>query len=189
MRYKQLLVRKKLIYTTMNYLKYYEGVSLLRINRNLECEELKDFCEEGLCYLIDDGFDIRVIANREEDKYDISIRNYNNSNFNYHDICDQLIPFLRRLNKEYLIRDPFSYYSRSSEKFNNTIIIYGRQDDNVKRVSSFDVKDILSDDKSNDDIKKLYGLTLTDVKISVVPRKWNRHIYTGSLMDIQYPPN
>jgi hypothetical protein len=179
----------------MRYIKYFEGISLLRINRNLECQELKEFCEERLCYLIDEGFDIRVIPNGQEDKYDIFIRNYNNSNFTYQDVCDQLIPFLRRLNKEYLLRDPFSSYSRSSidrrtstEKFNNNIIIYTRQD-NVKRGSSFDVKDILTDDKSNGDIKELYDLTLTDIKLSVIPRKWNRHIYTGSLMDIQYPNN
>jgi len=107
-----------------------------------------------------------------------------------------LIPFLRRLNKEYLIRDPFSSYSRSpidrrasSERFNNNILIYNRQDNGNKRGSSFDIKDIVTDDKSNKDIKELYDLTLTDVKISVIPRKWNRHIHTGSLMDIQYPNN
>ena len=178
----------------MRYIKYFEGVSLLRINRDLECKELKEFCEELLCYLIDDNFDIRVTPNNQEDKYDIFIRNYNNSNFTYQDICDHLIPFLRRLNKEYLIRDPFSSYSRSpidrrtsSERFNNNILIYNRQDNGVKRGSSFDIKDIVTDDKSNKDIKELYDLTLTDVKISVIPRKWNRHIHTGSLMDIQYP--
>ena len=39
------------------------------------------------------------------------------------------------------------------------------------------------------DIKELYDLTLADIKLSVIPRKWNRHIHTGSLMDIQYPNN
>ena len=52
----------------MRYIKYFEGVSLLRINRDLECKELKEFCEELLCYLIDDNFDIRVTPNNQEDK-------------------------------------------------------------------------------------------------------------------------
>lgn len=184
----------------MKYIKYFEGVSLLRINRNLECEELKNFCEEGLCYLIDDGFVINVQPKDSEDQYDILInkgRSYyahpphDKWTFDYEDVCDQLIPFLKRLKKEYLFRDPYKnrYHPKSSENFNNTISISIVSRNGTKIGSSYELHEILDDDKTNGDIKRLYESKLIDIMISVIPRKWNRHIHTGSLMDIQYPNN
>ena len=172
----------------MKYIKYFEGVSLLRINRELESKELKDFCEEDLCYLVDDGFTIDVRPKDSEDQYDIFINKGNRSyyasgpyekwSFDYEDICDYLIPFLTRLNKEYLFRDPYKnqFKRRVKEDFNNTIVISVIREDGRKLGSSYDIKDILSDDKSNEDIMELYNSKLVDIKVSVVPRKWNRHI-------------
>lgn len=170
----------------MKYIKYFEGVSLLRIDRELESKELKDFCEEYLCYLTDDGFTINVQPKDSEDQYDIFINKgnkphyaypppYERWSFDYEDICDYLIPFLTRLNKEYLFRDPYKSH-RSAENFDNTIVISVIREDGRKLGSSYDIKDILSDDKSNEDIMRLYNSKLVDIKVSVVPRKWNRHI-------------
>ena len=173
----------------MKYIKYFEGVSLLRINRELESKELKDFCEEDLCYLTDDGFTINVQPKDSEDQYDIFINKgnkphyaypppYERWSFDYEDVCDYLIPFLTRLNKEYLFRDPYKnqFKGRIREDFNNTIAISVIREDGRRLGSSYDIKDILSDDKSNEDIMELYNSKLVDIKVSVVPRKWNRHI-------------
>lgn len=161
----------------MKYIKYFEGVSLLRIDRELESKELKDFCEEYLCYLTDDGFTINIQPKVSEDQYDIYIK-YNKWSFDYGDVCDYLIPFLTRLNKEYLFRDPFKnqFKRRVKKDFNNTIAISVIREDGRKLGSSYDIKDILNDNKSNEDIMRLYNSTLVDIKVSVVPRKWNRHI-------------
>lgn len=159
----------------MKYIKYFEGVSLLRINRELESKELKDFCEEYLCYLTDDGFTINVQPKDSEDQYDIFINKgnkphyaypppYERWSFDYEDICDYLIPFLTRLNKEYLFRDPYKnqFKGRIKEDFNNTIVISVIREDGRKLGSSY--------------IMRLYNSKLVDIKVSVVPRKWNRHI-------------
>lgn len=167
----------------MKYIKYFEGVSLLRINRELESKELKDFCEEDLCYLVDDGFTIDVRPKDNLDQYDVVINRsdrsyyapgpYDKWTFNYEDICDYLIPFLKRLNKEYLFRDPFS----SKFTKNNNVLCLARLSDSGTKIGSlYDIKNILSDDKSNYDIMRLYNSKLLDVKISVIPRKSNRHI-------------
>jgi hypothetical protein len=103
----------------MKYIKYFEGISLLRVNRNLECEELKDFCESNLIYLIDEGFTVEVIDNTDSSfkkefagvtirlsKYDRTTNSLlgtykYNKDFNWNDIKDYYIPFLIRLSKEY----------------------------------------------------------------------------------------
>lgn len=88
-------------------------------------EELKDFCESNLIYLIDDGFTLEFIDTTEyyraykKDFRGISVRlskyssGRNNligdckqfSYFNWNDIKDYYIPFLVRVSNEYKIFD------------------------------------------------------------------------------------
>ncbi len=82
-------------------------------------EELKDFCESNLVYLIDEGFTLEFSDNTESSyrkefggitvrlsKYSIGRNNligdYKHfSYFNWDDIKDYYIPFLERLSREY----------------------------------------------------------------------------------------
>lgn len=86
-------------------------------------EELKDFCESNLIYLIDDGFTLEFVdtteSSHKKDFGGITVRiskyssGRNNligdykqfSYFNWDDIKDYYIPFLIRINNEYKIFD------------------------------------------------------------------------------------
>lgn len=92
---------------------------LKRIFESVNIDELKDFCESNLIYLIDEGFTIEVIDNTDSSfkkefagvtirlsKYDRTTNSLlgtykYNKDFNWNDIKDYYIPFLIRLSKEY----------------------------------------------------------------------------------------
>lgn len=86
-------------------------------------EELKDFCESNLIYLIDDGFTLEFVdtteSSHKKDFGGITVRisKYSSgrndligdykqfSYFNWNDIKDYYIPFLIRISNEYKIFD------------------------------------------------------------------------------------
>ena len=85
-------------------------------------EELKDFCESNLIYLIDDGFTLEFVDTTESSykkDFGITVRisKYSSgrndligdykqfSYFNWNDIKDYYIPFLVRISNEYKIYD------------------------------------------------------------------------------------
>jgi hypothetical protein len=78
-------------------------------------EELKDFCENNLAYLIDEGLDISVWAPTKFFKgFKISL-DFNSRNDNprlWNDIKDHMIPFLTRLSNQYEIKQ----YPRQDKK-------------------------------------------------------------------------
>jgi hypothetical protein len=89
-----------------------------RFNESLDENELLDFCEANLAYLLDEGFDIMISGNnfsgdsfksikitnpRSLDDREDGTVNY----FKWNDIKDHFIPFLTRLLNEYSIYGNF----------------------------------------------------------------------------------
>ena len=66
-------------------------------------EEIKDFCEINLAYLLDDGMDILMDEYNIVDKfgYEVILSLKDVDNKRWIDIKDQVIPFLIRLKNEY----------------------------------------------------------------------------------------
>lgn len=99
-----------------------------RFNESLEnyLDQLKDFCESNLVYLLDEGFQLKydtdpmnfpeliVIKHRGDAGVNVKIicPNYRNSklpNTYWSDIKDYIIPFLQRLCNEYKL---YTYYEK-----------------------------------------------------------------------------
>jgi hypothetical protein len=94
----------------MRYLKTFESVDLEN--------DLRDFCETYLAYLLDSDFELSVIWNgqgylgREEEPYNINLCKLNwdlgwgeATSFTWNEVKDSYIPFLHMLGKEYEIMD------------------------------------------------------------------------------------
>lgn len=98
-------------------------------------EELKDFCETHLAYLVDDGYSIRVATNtmslkRFDEKNDFQIYTSlvdcgeeilntidDPRNFNWDNIKNSFIPFIQHLSKQYNIEKIYVYgYSENGEE-------------------------------------------------------------------------
>ena len=100
-----------------------------RFNESLEnyLDQLKDFCESNLVYLLDEGFQLKydtdpmnfpeliVIKHRGDAGVNVKIMcpNYhwgsNIANTHWSDIKDYIIPFLKRLCSEYQL---YTYYEK-----------------------------------------------------------------------------
>jgi hypothetical protein len=91
---------------------------LKKIFEQINIDELKDFCESNLIYLIDEGFMIEFIDDQDSELYkmaasfkkklarmSIRLNKYDKKYFNWNDIKDYYIPFLIRLSKEYKTYD------------------------------------------------------------------------------------
>lgn len=103
-------------------------------NESLNKEELQDFCETYLAYLLDDGFEVSIqhMYSTKEYKHDyhfITINKVSN-NFKWEEIKDQFIPFISVLSKEYKLgaitfygtkyytyRDPFTQLGMDDRKY------------------------------------------------------------------------
>ena len=76
---------------------------LKRFNENNNEEDLKDFCETHLAYLLDDyNFELYVDSFNDHTQggiYRGQIRIENNEGFKWDDIKDYFIPFLKQLDK------------------------------------------------------------------------------------------
>lgn len=85
---------------------------LKRFNESLDVNDLNDFCETNLAYLVDEGFDIMISSNNFSGDYFKSIKITNPRSlddrqdgtvnyFKWNDIKDHFIPFFTRLLNQY----------------------------------------------------------------------------------------
>jgi hypothetical protein len=79
---------------------------LRRFDESLK-DELQDFCETNLAYLIDDGFKVRISKFEGDDYHQIMLgyatdgSGYGNNNRLWSEMKDQVLPFLHFLFKDY----------------------------------------------------------------------------------------
>ena len=73
---------------------------LRRFDESLK-DELLDFCETNLAYLIDDGFKVRISKFEGDDFHQIMIGTVNQLNSLWSHMKDQVLPFLHFLFKDY----------------------------------------------------------------------------------------
>lgn len=98
----------------MKYLKRYGFIhSLLEQSSNLsedDFTELKDFCDNSLAYLLDDGYEIKlrryetymiVTLYFPGDNYDTNDSYSTTGEFHWNDVKDYYIPFLQLLSRRY----------------------------------------------------------------------------------------
>ena len=81
---------------------------LRRFNESLnedEVDELKDFCEMGLAYLLDEDFIVDIDSRFPGSTGNVSFNFKKESGFTWDEIADQFIPFLQRLSNRYIIVD------------------------------------------------------------------------------------
>lgn len=97
---------------------------LRKFNEGLYKDQLKDYCETYLAYLMDEGFDLtwsRIYSDVDSDEsWLISIRKsinqYNYETFRWDDVKDQIIRFSYLIDKEYELQS-FSGLFRGQKKF------------------------------------------------------------------------
>ena len=86
----------------MKYIKKYSSLIVESVK-----DDLKDFCETSLVYLLDEGFEIDC----EESRFGIiDIFLSLNKQFDWNDIKDYFIPFIQLLSRRYVLEE-FSTYS------------------------------------------------------------------------------
>jgi hypothetical protein len=95
---------------------------LKRFNESFEQqltrEELKDFCETNLAYLLDDGYEIYVKEDRDSLLFALTIpsdisteEDPDAGEFKWDDIKDHFIPFLTHLNNNYEINGKAQFFT------------------------------------------------------------------------------
>jgi len=90
---------------------------LKKFNESLNKEELQDFCDTYLAYLLDEGYSIEVSGS---DEYVLVLRNENRPTnvpmdspellFTWEEVKDQFIPFLHMLSKQYTISRSIKFW-------------------------------------------------------------------------------
>jgi hypothetical protein len=91
---------------------------LRKFNESLNKEELQDFCDTYLAYLLDEGYSIET--NEMFDEYLLVLRNENRPTdvpidspellFTWEEVKDQFIPFLHMLSKQYTITRSIKFW-------------------------------------------------------------------------------
>jgi hypothetical protein len=76
---------------------------LRKFNEAVNKKELKEFCEEYLAYLIDEGFEIEIVS--EDGLEFVRIYDYQDRPFQWSDVKEHFIPFLRMLELNYNLED------------------------------------------------------------------------------------
>lgn len=76
---------------------------LKKFNEAVNKQELKEFCEEYLAYLMDEGFEIEIVS--EDGLEFIHIYDYQDRPFQWSEVKDHFIPFLRMLELNYNLED------------------------------------------------------------------------------------
>jgi hypothetical protein len=64
-------------------------------------EQLRDFCETHLAYLLDEGFEVVLIDLDETYDCEITIKRGDKRTFTWNEVKDHIVPFIIHLNKEY----------------------------------------------------------------------------------------
>ena len=87
---------------------------------SLKREELQDFCETHLAYLLDEGFELKVYGGYTS--FQVTLQKTDKSIFLWHDIIDHFLPFLKFLKDNYNLEkvDPSSnvpYHRKADIKF------------------------------------------------------------------------
>jgi hypothetical protein len=93
---------------------------------NLQREELRDFCETYLAYLLDEGFELKIYGGTElaagVTPFQVSLVKQDKSIFLWQDIINHFLPFLKFLKDNYNLEkvDPSSsvpYHRKADIKF------------------------------------------------------------------------
>jgi hypothetical protein len=101
----------------MKHLRRFSAMhSLLEQSNESLKEELQDFCDTHLAYLIDEGFKVRISKFEGDDYHQIMLgcatdgSGYGNNNRLWSEMKDQVLPFLHFLFKDYEL-----YYDNNAE--------------------------------------------------------------------------
>lgn len=79
---------------------------------NLDLQELKDFCETYLAYLIDEGFGVRVEHGSSKTKARVELYKddyFYPAPFDWDEVKEHYIPFYQMLSKSYDIKKTFTF--------------------------------------------------------------------------------
>lgn len=100
------------------------------VNWSAQRDELRDFCENYLAYLLDEGFELKIYRasytsigySPKQDSFQVSLQKEDHSIFSWQDIIDQFLPFLKFLKDNYNLEkvDPSStvpYHRKADIKF------------------------------------------------------------------------
>ena len=113
-------------------LTFLPGVKVLSPEEiSLKREELRDFCETYLAYLLDEGFELKIYGGSQltsndnvikQNPFQITLQKQDKSIFLWHDIIDQFLPFLKFLKDNYNLEkvDPSSsvpFHRKADIKF------------------------------------------------------------------------
>ena len=92
-------------YRTLHYLKRFnEALEETKLTEE-QIEELKDFCEISLVYLLDEDFELNIDSRYPGSSGNVSFYLKRKSGFTWDEIKDYFIPFLQRLSNKYVIQD------------------------------------------------------------------------------------
>ena len=90
---------------TLHYLKSFnEAIEQTKLTEE-QIEELKDFCETNLVYLLDEDFELDIDSRFPGSTGNVSFYLKRESGFTWDEIKDYFIPFLQRLSNKYEIVD------------------------------------------------------------------------------------
>ena len=101
------------------------------VNWSSQRDELRDFCETYLAYLLDEGFELKIYGGSQltsndnvikQNPFQVSLQKQDRSIFSWQDIIDHFLPFLKFLKDNYNLEriDPSSivpYHRKSDIKF------------------------------------------------------------------------
>jgi hypothetical protein len=113
-------------------LKFLPGVKVLSPEEiRSKRDELRDFCETYLAYLLDEGFELKIYGGSQltsndnvvrQTPFQVTLQKTDKSIFSWHDIIDHFLPFLKFLKDNYNLEkvDPSStvpYHRKADIKF------------------------------------------------------------------------
>ena len=121
-------------------------------------QELKEFCEMNLAYLLDDIANLYVTNVNDWDEYSTSVEDFHKivlsfrSPKQWDEIKDHIIPFLTRLNREYEVK---SLYLDTTLRYD----------------SKYKIEDLINDKLSFDSTTSIYKICLYVEDYKQEPKK------------------